>query len=185
MPIYALKGQRPLAPVLQTAQCNNCVDAGPGSWTSNFNFDTERDARTSWALAGQLLVNQCVPQLWTVIWNNFQCTNANCRNKKACNANVTYMECGSNAVLDPAGNVVWMLYISMTREIMCVPDGPHQDVPPEVPSLERLPPPGSTPPPPPWMPRFPGEFHKGTGGMLSVPAAPADIVDLKPPCPDC
>lgn len=142
MPIYFQAGVRPANPRNNTNVCNECTPTEGKARLGNLVFDTERDARTTWNAFGAAVFPPVAQQLWTLLWQNFNCTNDDCKNKKACGDNPTYIECGSEEITAtlPDGIVIrdWVIYILIAREIQCVPskEAPDGDVEPQFPPIE-------------------------------------------------
>jgi hypothetical protein len=180
MPVYFTQGVRPQNPVNQTAICQKCTPTMATAELRHLNFDSERDAHTTWNAFGQQLLNQFVPPVWTALWNNFKCTNPQCAHKDACGAKPTFVEAGSDA--QPAGPGqpwVWILYITIAREIQCLPDA-GRELTPEVPQIPKPEEAKKAEPksPEPKTPETPPERpHEGrpSPGEISLVAMPGDV----------
>jgi hypothetical protein len=136
MAVFWKTGKKPENPVKETNACNKC-EPTMGSITPNQAFDTERDALVAWRLFRKNIVDAWGKSVWDKLWNDFKCTNAECKNKKACGNAPTYIEVGSKLFRPPGQPAQWKLYLILAREIQCVKDTPPpKDVPPEFPNPE-------------------------------------------------
>lgn len=140
--IYATFGQEPQNPVNQTAACNKCEPTFALAPVGGLFYQTEADARITAQnpVLRRALFDVCVPQLWLALWNGFQCTNGQCRTKKACGQRPTFLAMGAWTRPEPApaGPLVWQIMVGMAREIQCVAGAAVPDVVPDVPVVEAL-----------------------------------------------
>jgi hypothetical protein len=134
MTIFWQNGKKPEKPVKETNACNKC-EPTLGNIVPDAPFDTERDALVAWQLFRKNLVETWGKRVWDKLWDDFKCTNNECKNKKACGNTPTYIEVGTKLSRKPPGGLAqFKLYLVLAREIQCVKETPApKDVPPTFP----------------------------------------------------